>query len=288
MNDLGSLEQLLVRLFDTPGYQWLVVLVAIGAGAAHALAPGHGKSIAAAYLVGAHGRAVHAVWLGFVVAAMHTVSAVALALLWQGLRSVLPWEFAEVTAGLQVAAALVVVAVGVSLVRRRHGHGHAHTHVHEHEAVHAHAHAHADAHGHARAHTHVEPHAHSHAHGHTHGHTHTDPDANPFTRKGLLALGTSGGLVPSPTVFLILVSGLVTGRVGFAVLLVALFGLGMMVTIAGVGVLTLRGLALAEGGAAARPGLARAAALLPRVAAWVVLALGLSYLALGLRSLLLA
>lgn len=291
MNDLTSVEQTLVRLFDTPGYQWLIVLVALAAGAAHALKPGHGKSITAAYLVGAHGRLVHAIYLGFVVAAMHTVTAIGLALLWQGLRTVLPVEFGDLTSGLQIAAAVIVIAVGVALVRRRGGHHH-HHHAPVPAPVGAHAPSHAHTHGDASAHTHDHGHAHGHgnAHthdrGHAHGHSHTSPDANPFTRRGLVALGLSGGLVPSPTVFLILVSGLVTGRVGFAVLLVVLFGVGMMLTIGAVGVLTLRGMQLIEGGADRTGLLATATRVLPRVAAYAVIALGCLYLALGVRGLL--
>lgn len=257
MNETTGVEQTLMRLFDTPGYQWLVVLVALGAGAAHALAPGHGKSIAAAYLVGAHGRAVHALYLGMVVAAMHTVSAIVLALVWQGLRTVLPLDFESATAGLQIAAALIIIGVGVALVRR-HGRHHHHGHAHD-------------------------PQHHDHAHDHHHGHSHTDPASNPFTRRGLVALGLSGGLVPSPTVFLLLVSGLVTGRVAFAVLLVVLFGVGMMVTIGAVGVLTLRGMRLVEDGGRHASWLAGAARLLPRLAAYAVVVLGLTYLVLGVR-----
>lgn len=259
MRETPALEETLVRLFDTPGYQLLVVLVALGAGAAHALAPGHGKSIAAAYLVGAHGRVVHAAYLGLVVAAMHTVSAVVLAGLWHGLRSVLPMDFAELTAGLQVVAALIVVAAGVSLARRRHGHSHGHGHHHDH-----------DEHGHDH---------------HGHAHSHTDPQADPFTWGGLVALGMSGGLVPSPTVFLILVSGLVTGRVGFAVVLVLTFGLGMMLTITAVGVLTLRGMDLVRGRGGRSARLAVVGRVLPRVAALAVIVLGLTYLGLGMRTL---
>lgn len=278
MNDITSIEQVLVRLFDTPGYQWLVVLVALAAGAAHALAPGHGKSIAAAYLVGAHGRVSHAAWLGFVVAAMHTFSAIVLALLWHGLRAVLPFEMGGLTAGMQIAAALIVVAVGIALVRRG-GHGHAHQHAPAPE--HAHAHAHSQRHSHDDHHSHD----HDHGPGHHHGHSHADPAHNPFTRKGLIALGLSGGLVPSPTVFLILISGLVTGKVAFAVLLVLVFGVGMMVTITAVGVLTLTGMGLVRGGSDRWQWLSRASVLLPRVAAWAVIVLGLTYLTLGVRGL---
>ena len=47
-------------------------LIAAGLGALHALEPGHGKTIVAAYLVGSRGTARHAVLLGIVVTAAHT------------------------------------------------------------------------------------------------------------------------------------------------------------------------------------------------------------------------
>lgn len=91
--------------------------------------------------------------------------------------------------------------------------------------------------------------------------------------------------MPSPTVFLILVSGLVTGRVAFAVLLVVLFGVGMMVTISAVGWLTLKGMDLVRSGSGKARWLAGAARVLPRVAAWAVIVLGVTYLGLGVAAL---
>src|SRR5262249_12473600 len=49
------------------------LLVAMGLGAAHALSPGHGKTIVGAYLVGSRGTAAHAALLGAVVPLTHTV-----------------------------------------------------------------------------------------------------------------------------------------------------------------------------------------------------------------------
>ena len=54
---------------------WLLLsaaLIAACLGALHALEPGHGKTIVAAYLVGSRGTARHAVLLGLVVTAAHT------------------------------------------------------------------------------------------------------------------------------------------------------------------------------------------------------------------------
>ncbi len=66
----------------------LLTAVAIGAG--HALTPGHGKTLMAAYLVGSRGTAVHAVGLGLSVAVSHTLGIFALALIIVGAGSVLP------------------------------------------------------------------------------------------------------------------------------------------------------------------------------------------------------
>ena len=51
----------------------LALVVALGLGAVHALSPGHGKTIMAAYLVGTRGTAIHAMFLGLTVTVSHTL-----------------------------------------------------------------------------------------------------------------------------------------------------------------------------------------------------------------------
>src|SRR5215470_14415720 len=53
----------------------IALVVAAALGALHALEPGHGKTVVAAYLVGSRGTAWHAVLLGLIVMATHTVTA---------------------------------------------------------------------------------------------------------------------------------------------------------------------------------------------------------------------
>jgi ABC-type nickel/cobalt efflux system permease component RcnA len=101
----------------------------------------------------------------------------------------------------------------------------------------------------------------------------------------MVALGLSGGLVPSPTVFLILVTGLLTGRTAFAVVLVLLFGIGMAVTLTLVGAVTIRGVQLAGRVSRSSVALERAHALLPVAAAWTVLVLGGVYVGLAVLAL---
>ncbi len=60
---------------------WFLItaaFIALGLGALHALEPGHGKTIVAAYLVGSRGTARHALLLGLIVTASHTAGVFAL------------------------------------------------------------------------------------------------------------------------------------------------------------------------------------------------------------------
>ncbi|MFI0766941.1 hypothetical protein ACH4TQ_19030 [Streptomyces sp. NPDC021218] len=215
----------LVSLLDHGAAVPVALLVAAAVGALHACAPGHGKSLAAGYLVGGRGRPRDAVWLGGIVAVMHTLSVAVLAVGWWLAAKNAP-DMKLLTGWLQLVAALVVAGVGVSLLWRHLRHrGHQHPHHHGHGHSH-HGHSHPD---------------HSH-HGHGHGHSHHIPDApSLLTWRGLVVLGTSGGLLPSPSAFLVLLTGLLTGRTGIALAMVAAFGAGMALTLMSVGLIVLRG-----------------------------------------------
>ncbi|MGW7705652.1 hypothetical protein [Streptomyces sp. NPDC054771] len=215
----------LTSLLDHGAALPLALLVAAAVGALHACAPGHGKSLAAGYLVGAKGRPRDAVWLGGIVAVMHTFSVAALAVGWWLVANSTP-DIAALTGWLQLIAALVVAGVGVGLLRRHLRHR-------------SHHHAH---HGPDHDHGHDHDHAYGHGHGHGHGHSHHIPDApSLLTWRGLVLLGASGGLLPSPSAFLVLLTGLLTDKVGIALAMVVAFGLGMALTLTGVGLIVLRG-----------------------------------------------
>jgi ABC-type nickel/cobalt efflux system permease component RcnA len=106
-------------------------------GAAHALSPGHGKTIVAAYLVGRRGTARHAALLGLTVTVTHTIGVFALGLVTLALSSVIlpdrlyPW--------LDLVTAVLVISIGLTVLRARwrHRQGHAHHH-HDHDHEHAH------------------------------------------------------------------------------------------------------------------------------------------------------
>ena len=192
-----ALGDRMVALVDSPHFAPVALGVAFVAGAAHAVGPGHGKSLAAAYLVGSDGRVRDAAWLGGSVAVMHTVSVLVLAVAWTFFDLSGLIELEELTSVLQVIAGVLVIGLGVWLVRQR-----------------------------IRT-------ARAGDHGHGHGHE--------VRRPSILLLGVSGGLTPSPAAFLVLVSGLFSGRSGLALVLVVVFGLGLASVLFTVGLLALAG-----------------------------------------------
>ena len=75
--------------------------------------------------------------------------------------------------------------------------------------------------------------------GHTHTHMPPGTDGTAITWKSLLALGISGGLLPCPSALVVLLSAIALNRVGFGLLLVVTFSLGLATTLTVVGLLFL-------------------------------------------------
>ena len=224
----------------------LVSLVtALALGAIHAVTPGHGKSLMAAYLVGARGRPVHAVGLGLAVSVAHTLGILVLAALVVAGHGLLPAE--TVTRVAPLVAAVGILAVGAWMLfvelRRRRADGHED----DHKTV-------VNSHG-GRPHTHL-------------------PAAqSPLGWRSLGALGLASGLIPSTSALFILLVSIDVGRPAFGLVLVAAFGLGMAVVMSAVGLAVL----FARDRVAGLPrrlAFGKAAALVPLAAAVVVLAFG--------------
>ncbi|MGX7671618.1 HoxN/HupN/NixA family nickel/cobalt transporter [Plantactinospora sp. DSM 117369] len=228
----------------TPLVGTLAVLLALVLGAAHAALPGHGKTVMAAYLAGRAGRPRDAVAVGATVTLTHTGGVLVLGLLLTtvaGLvgETVLGW-LGVVSGGL-----IAVVGAGMllDLVRRRRArsavdHHRTHANAYGHDQPHAHAHAHAHGHGHGHDDTHGHTHENDHPHGHGAGQHHHHHHGT--SRLGILGLGVSGGLVPSPSALVILLGAIGLGRTGFGVLLVIGYGLGMAATLTAAGLLVVR------------------------------------------------
>ena len=194
-------------------------LTAILLGGLHALEPGHGKTVVAAYLIGSKGRKIDAVLLGLVVTLTHTFSVILLAIAAKlaSMRITLTEESLHGYLGL--VAGLLILAVGLWMLIGRiqgkepfhfhsHGHGHSHGHDHSHDhsheeahhhdheqhdpdthVLHTHSHEHDLAHDHGHTHDHNHAHNHNHAHDpvhdHGHGHTHDHNHAHDHDQKNV-------------------------------------------------------------------------------------------------------
>src|SRR5690242_21855704 len=79
-SNADSLTRVLHQQELTPWMIAVAIGLAFALGAAHALTPGHGKSIVAAYLVGSRGTLKHAAFLGGMVTFTHTISVFVLGL----------------------------------------------------------------------------------------------------------------------------------------------------------------------------------------------------------------
>ncbi|MFJ8434047.1 nickel/cobalt transporter [Kitasatospora sp. NPDC094019] len=196
LTELGAAQRLTVPL------GLLAVLLSIVLGAGHALLPGHGKTVMAAYLAGRRGSTRDAVTVGATVTATHTAGVLVIGLCLTAFSSLA----GDVLLGwLGVVSGTLVAVVGAGLLRDalRRSRGAArvrdqHRHSHEHADIeprrelahvsaspapienHGHGgHPHAHAHGHAarahdhRAHDHGHSHSREHEHSHSHGHSHS-------------------------------------------------------------------------------------------------------------------
>ena len=240
----------------------LLLLSAFAWGAIHALSPGHGKAMVAAYLVGTRGTPRHAVALGATVTVTHTIGvfalgAVALALSEYILpEDLYPW--------LNLASGALVLVVGAGVLRSRmrwararRDHAHHHDHGHSHDHDHGHSHDHAHHHGLVHSHDGGKP------------HSHALPEQ--FSWKGLLALGASAGLIPCPSALVVLLGAIAQGQIALGMVLIVAFSAGLAMT------LTLLGLAVVFAGKAISrmPVPGRLTLALPTVSALLIVGVGI-------------
>jgi ABC-type nickel/cobalt efflux system permease component RcnA len=190
------------RLIGRDHLSFWVVLLALAAalfwGMAHALSPGHGKTIVTAYLVGQRGTPRHAALLGLIVTVTHTVGVFALGLVTLLLSrfivpdTLYPW--------LNLSSGLLVVGIGATVLWARWRHRQAHRGGHEH-------------------------HHHHHHHEHEEG----------ISGRSLLAVGVSGGLLPCPSALVVLLAAISLHRIAFGLILIVAFSAGLALSITGIG-----------------------------------------------------
>lgn len=249
----GSKLPSLYHLFVESEYGfWALLLLAAAIGAVHALTPGHGKTLVAAYLVGERGTVGHAIILGIVTTLTHTgvVLAIAFALRWfspqgEGVRQ-----------GLQMAlglgGGLLIALLGAwLLLRRLTG-----------QADHIHLPG--------------QGHHHHHHDGHS-GHYHDEQgNAHPLQTEAvgwwrLIALGISGGIIPCWDAILMLIVAVSTNLLWLALPMLLAFSAGLAGVLILIGILVVR----VKGFAGSRWGRSRLFRTLPVVSAAAVTVLGL-------------
>jgi nickel/cobalt transporter (NicO) family protein len=212
---LPPAHNLLTLLLDSRWGIGMLLLLAVGFGAAHALTPGHGKTMVAAYLIGERGTVWHAMVLGLVVTLTHTFAVLLLA-------GLLPLFFpnavpATVQSVLGLVGGLLIAGLGTWLLMRRLMGQADHIHI---------------------------------GGGHNHHHHHHDPEpqsnaGQPVGFWGVVMLGISGGIVPCWDAIAMLGFAISAQRLwlGLPLLLAFSAGLAGVLILVGIGVVYARNLA---------------------------------------------
>jgi len=220
---------------------WFLItaaFLAAGLGALHALEPGHGKTIVAAYLVGSRGRTRHAVGLGLLVTAAHTAGVYLLgAVVLYASKYVIP---ERIYPWLSIASGLIIaVMAGYLLLRAWTG---AET-PEEHEETTPHSHWYSSKPSIAVAastlrqdtETALAPGAPTRANK-------TNNKTVPL--RQLLLLGITGGIIPCPAALVVLLSAVSLHRIGLGLFLIVAFSLGLaaVLIVIGIAMVKARGL----------------------------------------------
>jgi nickel/cobalt transporter (NicO) family protein len=218
----------------------LSLLTAVALGALHALSPGHGKAVMAAYLVGARGTPRDAIGLGLTITVTHTAGVFLLGIVTLYAASVVTPE--RLYPWVTLLSGLLIVGIGSTLVVSR-----------ARNAIHRHAH---DGHANHDVHDHA---------------------AAGLGRRSLLALGISSGIIPCPSALVVLLAAISLHRVPFGILLIVAFSAGLATTLTGIGLALAGGLPLVLRLRAATGHrlIGRAVQLVPIASALVVIIAGL-------------
>lgn len=237
----------MVSLADlSPSLMALCMVIAVTLGAIHALSPGHGKALVAAYLVGTRSRGRDAILLGGIVTLTHTGGvfllgiAALLASNWLLPEKLLPW--------LSIISGAVVFGVGIFMLITRIRQSRRSSSGHDPER---------------------EPNGHHHHPLDPEGGA--DNGQGRLGRRGLWALGVSGGALPCPSALMLLLTAISLNRLAFGLLLLLAFSLGLGAVLTLIGWLFLKARKLVD-----RFSSARMLKWFPVASATVIMILGLT------------
>jgi len=241
------LSQMFLRTDQGPLWILITILAAFGFGALHAIEPGHGKALLAFTLVGSRATTKQAAILAASLTFAHTIGVILLGVVLFFVTGFVPetiYPWITLVSGVAIA-----IIGGRALARYIRGiQPFAHAHVHEHSDAHPHEHPHE----HGSGHTHAIGHEHSHpvladdALTHTHGgttHSHVVPGSQPLNFGSAVWAAMSGGIAPCPAAIILLIAAVNSHRIGYGLLLIVIFGLGLASVLTGLGLAVVHGAA---------------------------------------------
>jgi ABC-type nickel/cobalt efflux system permease component RcnA/Tol biopolymer transport system component len=242
--------------------------ISFALGALHALTPGHGKTVVAAYLVGSRGTAKHTIALGSIVTLTHTGSVFLLGIITLAASqyilptSIIPW--------LEVISGLIIVGLGLYLLWQRFKGWREQTGKPKRSIKSISIAESKSSFLSIRRNEHNHSHTYGTDHHHARGHDHSHEIPETITWRSLITLGISGGLVPCPDAIAILLVAIAINRILLGLALIISFSLGLAIILIIIGLLMVNGSRLFT----RIDSLNKVAPALPVVSAAIVLVLG--------------
>lgn len=187
------------------GFIFLALIISFVLGALHALTPGHGKTVVAAYLVGSQGRIIDAIILGIVTTITHTISVILIGLVTLFAseyilpQTLFPW--------VEFLSGVLIACIGIKLFM---------SHLQKRKAT-------------------IPINSHEHTHNGVHYYSHTNT-AYP-SLGSIISLGISGGLVPCVDAMIVLLIAISLHKLVFGFIVLLAFSLGLASVLIGIGIL---------------------------------------------------
>ena len=255
------------------GNAWLLLPTAVFLGALHALEPGHSKSMMTAFIVAIHGTAAQAALLAVAASVGHTIVVWVLAVIAWYLGNAGVLERAE--PWLLLIGGLLIMALALRILMRlmqpaHGGHNHSHDHHHHHSHNHGHDQSH-DHRGHAHPHVHDDGNEDAHAAAHAAELRTRLSDKTTITNAEVAWFGFSGGLLPCPAAFAVLLACLHQKAYVLGIVMVAAFSVGLALMLVAIGVAAAWGVSALKSRVS---GFARVARWAPYISAGIVLVIG--------------
>ncbi len=197
------LSDMLAKGLQNPFIVLLTFFIAIGLGALHALEPGHGKTLLAVSLVGARATPKQALFLALALTFAHTAGVLALGIV---LLVLAQWIVPEnVYPWVTLASGVLVAAFGAAALSR---------YVKARRGL---------------------------AHGHGHHYPSQGLPTAPLSFKSVVLIAMSGNIAPCPAALVVLLTALTLHQVGYGLLVVVAFSLGLATVLTGLGIAVVRG-----------------------------------------------